>query len=82
MKTANRMWVEIEVPVRGEAEVGHERARALSRVLGKLGIDYEGHPPVWFCEEKWQYAFTLSSAGCFCWAEDHGHWYSLDRAAK
>lgn len=75
----NRVWIELDPPAAGHPEQGHDRAAAASKMLQKLGVDYHGHDPVWFDEEKWQYAFTESSAGCFTWAVDHGRWFNLDK---
>jgi len=82
MNTFNRVWIELELPASGEASVGHQRAAAASKMLSKLGVDYQGYDPVWFDEKKWRYAFTESSSGCFTWAVDHGRWFNLDRLAK
>ena len=77
MNTKNRVWIELERAT--EPETCHNRAAAATRMLAKLGISFGGYPAVWFDEEKGRYAFTLSSAGTFVWAEDHGHWFSLDK---
>ena len=82
MNVKNRLWIELELPAAGDSAAGHDRAAAASQMLAKLGVDYEGHDPVWFDEKKWQYAFTESSAGCFHWATDHGRWFNLDFLAE
>ncbi len=82
MSTKNRVWIELELPAAGEPAVGHDRAKALSRVLAKLGVDRGSYDPVWFDEKKWRYAFVESAAGSFYWASDHGEWFNLDYLAK
>jgi len=79
MNTNNRVWIELDPPQPGHPEQGHDRAAAATRLLAKLGIDYDTYPAVWFDEKKRQYAFTQSSAGTFVWASDHGHWFNLDK---
>lgn len=79
MNTNNRVWMELELPSVDTPELGHQRAAAATKLLAKLGIGYEGYPAVWFDETKRRYAFTQSSAGTFLWAEDHGHWFNLDK---
>jgi hypothetical protein len=82
MNTNNRVWIELELPPAGAPQTGHDRAAAASKMLTKLGVDMGGYDPVWFDEKKWRYAFTESSAGCFTWATDHGHWFNLDYLAE
>jgi len=79
MNTNNRAWIELDPPTPGRPEQGHDRAAAATRLLAKLGIDYETYPAVWFDEKKGKYAFTQSSAGTFTWSRDHGHWFNLDK---
>ena len=82
MKATNRVWIELELPPRDDARLGHDRAAAASKMLRKLGDATGDYEPVWFDEKKWRYAFVLSSAGTFVWATDHGHWFNLDYLAR
>jgi hypothetical protein len=77
MNTKNRVWIELERAT--EPEICHNRAAAATRMLAKLGLDFDEYPAVFFDEQKGLYAFTLSSDGTFTWAEDHGHWFNLDK---
>lgn len=79
MNTTNRVWIELDPPAAGETQTGHDRAAAATKLLAKLGVDYDTYPAVWFDEKKRRYAFTESSAGSFVWASDHGHWFNLDK---
>lgn len=82
MSTANRVWIELELPSLDKPEIGEQRAEAASKVLKKLGFNTGDYPAVWFDKEKHRYAFVINSIGNFFWASDHGHWFDLDFLAK
>jgi hypothetical protein len=77
-ETKNLIWIELELPPRDNAKIGHDRASKLSRFLLNQGIDFGIYQAVWFDEKKWMYCFTRSNAGSFVYANDNGEWYDLD----
>lgn len=75
-KTPHRVWIEIERP-KDDAE-GAARAKLLSAMLKRLGVDRGSYPLVWWNERKRCYCFTQSSVGSFVEASDDGQWFNLE----
>uniref|UniRef100_A0AB74UMT6 Uncharacterized protein n=1 Tax=Caulobacter phage BL57 TaxID=3348355 RepID=A0AB74UMT6_9VIRU len=73
---SQRVWIELEKPK--TAEEGKARAALLSKMLGRLGVEYGRYPAVFWSERDHCYCFTLDGSGMYVNAQDPGHWYNLD----